>query len=187
MAEIYTMNAGFIQSYMTYQGKDKLDLKEVFKRLSLEMGGDGTKITKAQLDNYISKSESGSLDVDSKKLAALKKIQDNWDTISNGDGNITYDDMEKFSSLLSATIAGGFTVTKIEDSKSSIHDAIYDYLTDYLKLSSKDQITKSHLTSYLNDLITTSSDDNNSNTELIGALTNIIASHSPKSTIEAEA
>jgi len=184
MTVIYNISPGFLQSYITYQGKEKLDPEEVFKSLSLEMGGDGKSITMDQLNSYIDKAESGSIDVDETKLKALKQIQKNWDNISKGKDSITYGDMEAYKSLLLATVAGTFTKTEINDSTSSIKDAIYDYLTDALGLSSSKDITETDLTSYLNELLTNTED--NSNSELIATLTNMIASFSPLSTVETE-
>lgn len=187
MTEIYNISPGFLITYATYQGKKKIDMEEVFKRLSFEMGGDGKTITKKQLDSYISNAESGNIDVDESKLDALKMIQKNWDTISKGADSITYDNMKDYSSLLAATLIGNFTVTEINDSTASATDAIYDYLVDYLGLSSKDDVTKTDLTTYLNELVTTTSSGNETNSELIGTLTNMIASFTPTSTVEVEA
>lgn len=200
MTKIYSMSAGFLQNYITCQDKKNLDPEKIFKRLSFEMGGDGKTITKEELDNYISDAESGNIHVDKQKLDALKMIQKDWDTISNGKDSITYADMEKYKSLLFQTMGGNFTVTEIDDSASSSHssssadeasssinDAIFDYLTDYLNKSNKNEITKSDLSSYLNDLITGDSNGSDSNSELIAAVTNLISVTTSPSTVEAEA
>lgn len=197
MTSIYNISPGFLITYSTYQGKDKLNMEDVFKQLSFEMGGDGSSITKDQLNNYISKADSGDIQVDHSKLSALKIIQKNWDTISKGDNSISYDDMKDYSSLLAATLNGDFTKTEIDDSKSSMKDAIFDYLVDDLGLSSKDEVKKSDLSNYLNKIIantsninsteTNSVDSNEADNELIGALTNLIATFSTNSTVEAQA
>lgn len=187
MTTIYNVSAGFLTTYATYHGKAKLDAEEIFKRLSLEMGGDGSSITKDQLNDYIDKAESGTLDVGKSKLNALKKIQENWDQISNGDDSITFEDMKKYNSLLMATVIGDFSKTEINDSKSSAKDAIYDYLTDYLDLSNKNDIKESDLTDYLNELMTNSTPEDDSNSDLIGTLTNMIATFSTNTTVETEA
>lgn len=187
MTEIYNISPGFLQTCVTYQSKKELSMEEVFKRLSFEMGGDGTKITKDQLNNYINKAESGSIKVDEPKLNALKGIQENWDTISNGEDSITYENMKNYTTLLAATLTGNFTSTEIDDSKASINDAIYDYLVDYIGLSDKGEVKESDLTSYLNELISNDTSNSDANSELIGALTNLIATYSSDSTIEAEA
>lgn len=187
MTTIYNISPDFLRTYINYNGKKKLSMEEVFKSLSFELGGDGKTITKKQLDNYINNAESGLIKVDKAKLHALKKIQENWDNISKGQDQITYEGMKNFSSLLIATLTGNFTETEIEDSKSPAKDAIYDYLIDYYGLSDKSQIQKSDLTSYLNELITDTPENTDSNNELIGVLTNLIASYSPDSTVETEA
>lgn len=200
MTKIYSMSAGFLETYMICQDKKNLDPEKIFKRLSFEMGGDGKSITKEQLDNYISDAESGDIKVDKQKLDALKMIQKDWDIISQGKDSITYSDMEKYKVLLFQTMSGGFNVTEIDDSNSSSHsaksveeatssinDAIFDYLTDYLNKSSKSDITESDLNSYLNDLITNDSNGSDSNSELISAVTNLISSYASVSTVETEA
>lgn len=186
MSTIYNISPGFLQTCVNYLGKSNMSMEEVFKRLSFEMGGDGKSITKAQLDKYIDKADSGALKIDKSKINALKEIQKNWDTISEGEDTITYENMKNYSTLLAATLSGGFNATEIEDSKSSANDAIFDYLIDYLGVSDKDKISESDLTAYLNELIANSEADD-SNSELIGALTNLIATYSANSTVETEA
>lgn len=188
MSKIYNMSPGFMITYMEYNGKEKLNLQDVFKRLSFELGGDGKTITKDQLDKYIDKADSGLIKVDSNKLKALKSIQKHWDEISQGKDEITFEDMQKYSFLLISTLTGNFEVTEIDDNNtpSSITDAIYDYLTDYLHKSNKDDITKDDLSSYLNELLS-SKEDSTSNSELIDAVTNLISSYSSNSTVETEA
>lgn len=175
-------------TYMEYNGKEKLNLEDVFKRLSFEMGGDGKTITKDQLDKYIDKADSGVIKVDKNKLKALKQIQKHWDEISQGKDEITFENMKKYSTLLAATLTGNFEVTEIDDDNaSSITDAIYDYLVDYLNKANKDDVTKEDLSSYLSELISSNPEGNNdSNNELIGAVTNLISSYSSISTIETE-
>jgi len=187
MTKIYNISPGFLLAYRDSQGKTEIDLEEVFKKLSFEMGGDGKSITKDQLDTYIKKADSGSIRIDDSKLNALKKIQEHWDTISKGEDSITSEDMKDYSVLLLATMTGNFTETEIEDSKTSIQDSIYDFLMDYLHLTDKNDVKQSDLSNYLNELIADDASDNDSNSETIGVLTNMIASFSSSSTIETEA
>ncbi len=186
MTKIYNISPGFLQAYLTSQDKSKLTPEEIFKRLSFEMGGDGKTITRKQLDDYIDKADSGLIKIDKNRLLALKRIQKNWDKISKGEDSIIYDDMKNYTALLLATVNGSFTATEIDGSKSFSEDDIYDYLVDYLDLSSKEEITESDLASYLNELIANSSDENDSNIELIAAVTNLIAANSSKSTVDTE-
>lgn len=66
----------------------------------------------------------------------------------------------------------------VEVSEAPAKDAIFDYLTDHLGLSSKNEVKVSDLTSYLNELLFETSINGDSNHELIGALNNIIAAYS---------
>ena len=186
--EIYNVSAGFIQLCENFLGQKQIDSEGIFKRLSLEMGGDGESITKDQLNNYINKAESGNIKVDKSKLQALKKIQENWNSISNGDDSITYDEMSNHVGLLLATVSSDvIEIVQNTEEKTSKVDAIYDYLTDYLGLSSKDDVKESDLTSYLNDIIAGASDEDDSDSELIGTLINLIDAPASKSTVEVEA
>ncbi len=187
MTTIYNVSPSYLIAYETYHGKAKLDDEEIFKRLSLEMGGDGKSITKDQLDTYINKAGSGEIEVGKSKLESLKKIQKNWDKIAGDDDIITFEEMEKYRSLLLATIIGNFTKTEIPDSEESAQDAIYDYLTDYLGLSDKSQIQKKDLTNYLNEIMSTSIVEDDSNNDLVATVTNMIASFSSDTTLETEA
>lgn len=191
MTTIYNVSPNFLLTYQKYVGKDKLNLEEVFKELSYELGGDGKSIDKKALDEYVAKADSGDIKVDKHKLKALKDIQKHWDEISNGKDSITYDDIKDHATLLMQTLMGDFTETEIPENEQSITDAIYDYLVDYLDLDNKDEIKQSDLEQYLNDLVATSTEedgvDSEANSELIGTLTNMIATYTPTSTVEAEA
>lgn len=183
--EIYNVSAGFLQICENFSGSKKLSSEEIFKRLSLEMGGDGNSITKDQIDNYIDKADSGRIKVDRAKLQALKKIQENWDSISNGDDEITYDEISNQVGFLLATVTSDvIQVIPNSSEKDSKVDAIYDYLIDYLGLSSKNDVKESDLTSYLNDIIAGVSNEDDSDSELIGTLINLIDSSASKSTVE---
>lgn len=186
---IYGVSAGFILVCENFLGKKNLDPQEIFKYLSYQMGGDGKSIKKSELDAYISKIESGSVNADKGKLQGLKEFQKNWDAISKGKDSITFSDMsDDMTGLLLATMGSEvFQVTQSPEEKTSQVDAIYDYLTDYLGLSNKDDVKESDLTSYLNDIIAGSSNDDDSDSELIGTLINLIDSYSSNSTMLVEA
>jgi len=197
MTTIYNISAGFLQSYVTFQSKKDMTPEEIFKRLSIEMGGDGKTITKKQLDDYIGNAESGHLSVSKQKLEALKTIQKNWDMISGGEDSISYENLKGFPSLLAATMAGGYETTEISDSPSALASAIKDYLVGALGLESAENITKSDLNSYLNtfldnkinaDNLDLASDTNiEANNEIIAILTNMIAAFDSTPTIEVAA
>lgn len=192
MTMIYNMSAGFLVTYIESKGSKGtgVSMEEIFKRLSVEMGGDGKSITKQQLDEYIEKAEAGEIQVDNSKLKALKRIQDNWDTIANGKDSITFADMKNYYILLAATMTGNFTKTEVEDESSSMKDDIIDYLQEQYGLNSKDEIKKSHLEDFLNNLLTqkdkTIVSDSNLESALIDTVTNMIASHTKTSTVETE-
>lgn len=66
--------------------------EEMFKKLTEDLGGDGTTINKEDLDNYIEELESSGSD--DKKLGFLKQLSANFDKISGGDDSITVDELE---------------------------------------------------------------------------------------------
>lgn len=188
MTEIYNISAGFLQICENYLGKKKLSSEDIFKRLSYEMGGDGKTITKKQLDDYIDKAEKGSVNVDSGKLKALKKIQNNWDNIAKGKDSITYDDMKGHEALLFATVIGTFTKTDIDDEQQSkIVDEVYDILKSYYKVSDNAELKKEDLVKYLNNIISKSSEeDDDTNSEIVGTLVNMISSFDQEKTVDVE-
>lgn len=190
MTEIYNISAGFLVTFMEVKDQKNFSMGNVFKRLSIEMGGDGNSITKNQLDNYIKKAEDGEINVDKNKLNALIKIQNNWDNISNGKDSITYSDMKKCMILLAATMNGGFTKTEIYDENSSTKNQIKDYIKNYYKLDSSKEIEPSHLKNFLANLLDENNKslnlDSNSEQDLIDTVTNMIATSDKTSSIETE-
>ena len=176
MTSIQNISAGFIESYINFHGKKKMTPAEMFKRLSLEMGGDGNTITKDQLNNYIDKADSGSIKVGEPKLTALKMIQKNWDTISGGKDNITLGDMKDYTSLLAMAMVD--TSQTVDDSENSD-----DQSTDNTKIADKATIEEliTALKSALSDI---TKDEFNS--DLVAKLTNQIADNNPTSTIQVE-
>jgi hypothetical protein len=178
MTSIQNVSAGFIESYMNFQSKEKLTADEMFKRLSLEMGGDGETITKAQLDNYINKAETGSISVGDPKLSALKLMQKNWDTISDNKGSITVDDMRDFTSLLSAAMVD--TSQTLDDSDDTEDSSEDDKINNDSII-----ITAEDLTVMIKSVLSNSSNDE-SNSNLVANLTNQIANNNSASTIQVE-
>lgn len=203
MTTIYNMSAGFLVTYIASKGDkgDGISMEEVFKRLSVEMGGDGKSITKKQLDDYIKNAESGNIEVDESKLKALKNIQANWDNISHGKDQITFEDMKGYYILLAATMTGNFQRTEIEDKHkdknedndktSSQKKDVSDYLQKKYGLNSKDEIKQSHLEDLLNELLTQKNRNTDANSDLestlIDTVTHMIASYNKTSTVETEA
>lgn len=153
-----------------------MTLDEMFKRLSLEVGGDGKTITKKQLDDYIAKANNGSIDVSKAKLKALTTIQKHWDEISGNKDSITAGDMEKYKIFLMQAFTGDFEKTETPIDKQSAKKNLYEYLAEVL--NAKDEgISKDDLSSYLQSLISESSDETD-NSDEIALITNVIADFS---------
>ena len=200
MSSVSGLSTSLINAYNVFQSTKTLSTADMFKSLSLELGGDGTKITKDQLNTYIKNAESGSTKVSDDTLSALKNLQTNWDTISGGEDSITADDMKNYSSLLVKTVLNGFTSSTDTDSTSSTSDStssatssstitdINAYLIESALSTSTSDTSTSSLTSCLKTLLTGTSDENDdSNANLIATLTNLIANRTSTSTIETEA
>jgi len=117
-----------------------LSASEMFDKLTKDLGGDGTTITKDQLDSYISKVESDTTGTyDKGSLGFLNQLSDNWDSISGGDDSITASELQAGMSYLQPPSMGGSTdkdlfsalldaVDSNEDGTVSLTD-----LTSYLK------------------------------------------------------
>jgi len=83
-----------MQSQTQQAGRKPPSAEDMFSKLSADVGGDGTTVSKDQLDELISKLESSdSSSEDQKKLGFLKQLQSSWDTISGGEDSITVDDI----------------------------------------------------------------------------------------------
>lgn len=182
------VSAEMILAFSKYHGKKKTTLQEMFKSLSLEMGGDGKTITKDQLSSYVRKAENGTVKLNPTRLKALKKMLDNWDKISKDGENITFADLQSTPMLLFNAAVGDFNDSdkkKQFDDKSDKTNKfdIEEYLKTALNLSENKEITKSDLETHLKSLLSDTSDD--VNTDLIDTLTNLIAT--PVTNIEAEA
>lgn len=198
MSEINGISATLIENYINFNSKDKITTDDMFKQLSIAMGGDGSKITKDQLNNYIEDAESGSNKISDSQLNALKEIQSNWDTISGGKDSITASDMKDYSKLLlsavfndntssssSSSASSSAETSKIDTTstssattKTSPTDQVYSYLIQSAGLSSSSEISKTDLTNYLNDLLKGTKDTNDdANSNTIDLLTILIANY----------
>lgn len=187
MSTIYNISAGFLQICENYLGKKELSPEDIFKQLSYEMGGDGKKITRKELDDYINKADKGLIKVDRNRLNALKRIQQNWDDISQGKDNITFADMKGHESLLLATVVGTFTETEIKDEdKSNLIEEIYDLLKKSLGIEEDSKVKKEDLVEYLNNILSETPDED-ANSEIIGTLVNMISAYDNETTVEIEA
>lgn len=182
---VSSISAGMILAFTKFHGKKKPTMEEMFKSLSLEMGGDGKTITKSQLDSYIQKAENGTIEVNPTRLKALKKMQKDWDNISKDGETITFADLKSMPMLLFNAVVGDFSDS--DNNKKTDEDDKFDiknYLKTALNLSEDDEVKKSDLESHLKTLLSETSEDN---TDLIDTITNLIASYSSTTTVETEA
>lgn len=205
MSNVSGLSNGLIKAYTVFQSTNSLSTKDMFKSLSLDVGGDGKAITKKQLDAYVDKAKSGDISVSDSKLSALKSLQENWDKISGGKDSITADNMKDYSKILVKTVLDDFTTapdsksadsTKTSDSqkaapqssKNGFIDDIDAYLIKSALGTSVNNASSSDLNSYLKTLLTGTSDENDdTNANLIASLTNLIANRNSSSTIETKA
>jgi len=196
MSTIWNITPSFIQAYEIAHSVKKMSQEEMFKRLSIMMGGDGTSITKKQLDNYISQAEKGDVKVTKSGMSALRSMQQNWDTISGGKDSITFADMKDYPTLLTMAFAGSFTMSVTPDEstdKIETTDETTDKKTTDSKDTSKDptidgKATTSDLTTMLKEALGGTTDTNDdSNANLVATLTNMIAVSTSTSTVSVEA
>lgn len=185
MSSITNINPGFLQSYINFNSKTKLTIDEMFKRLSLEMGGDGKTITKDQLDSYIDKAEEHSIKISRQKLLALKQMQKNWDIISKGEDSISAGNLEGQEALLAATMADGFESVEIPDDLNSKVSEIHKYLLENLGISNIKNASDSQLNSYLQTLLSDDSDDDAIG-DAIDSLINLMAKRGISSNVNFE-
>lgn len=169
----------------------KANPKDIFRNLSLDVGGDGKSITKDQLDKYIDKAEDGKINIPDKELSALQKLQDDWKKVADGGDKITYANVSTsgFTDTLKSMIPDKASKTKdvssdFEDSKTKINNML---MSSALETSTKSSSTNSY-SSMLKTLLSGTTDENDdSNAELIATLTNLIADSKSTSTTEVEA
>ncbi len=185
MTIIYGISSNFLQAYVNLQSKEKLTPEEMFRRLSLEMGGDGEKITKDQLDKYIKKIEAGKVKASKEKIYALTYMQKNWDEISGGKDAITLADMEKYSTILALAMTSTFETEEIEI-KDEDKKTPYEMLLENMEISDFAEATAVELNKYLKTLIAADSDDDTI-ADAIDAIINIIAEKENPSIISEQA
>lgn len=186
---ISNISAEMILGFIKYHGKKKVTLAEMFKSLSLEMGGDGKTITKKQLDDYIRKAETGIIKVSKSRLKALKKMQANWDKLSKDGNSINFADLKDFPMLLVNATVGDFEDSDNESKEKT--DDLDKYKLDIndlkkiIGVAENSEITKSDVESYLQSILSEPSNDD-SNSDLVDSLTNFVANFSINTTIETE-
>ncbi len=185
------VSAEMILAFKKFSGKKKATLKDMFKSLSFEMGGDGNSITKEQLSSYVRNAQNGTIKLNPARLKALKKILDNWDKISKDGKSITYADLQSMPMLLFNAAVGDLTDSKKdkkEDEDESEKFDIEKYLKDALNITEDEEITKTDIEAHLKTLLAnTSADTPPETTNLIDSMVNILASFDNAPTVTAEA
>jgi len=188
---INNISAGFIETFINFHGKNKLTAAEMFKRLSLEMGGDGQTITKKQLNDYIDKADSGSIKLSKQKLSALKEIRNEWDTISDGKDSISVGNFKGFELLLAAAMVDSPETEKDDSSNSknskedsnSLESDLQALLLKNLGLTDLKDASNSDLSTHLNTLLSNDSNDDDI-ADAIDSLINLKANRINTSTVE---
>lgn len=192
MTSISGLGSSLIDAYEKFKPyKSELTTENMFQMLSVEIGGDGETIDKAQLDSYIEEAEDGTIEVSKSELEALNMISDNWDTIAGkGAESITYDKMDDYTGILLTAVTGGVSVSSNTTSNSDSSDSAIDDIDAYLIEStlglSKDDATG--LNSLLTTLLSGNTDEkDDENANLISTLVNLISNYESNSTVEVEA
>jgi hypothetical protein len=178
---INTLSLDLIQAYAKYQNLSSMKTDDLFKAVSLQVGGDGKSIEKETLDNYIKSASSDTAD-----LSELKLIQRNWYELSKGEETITSENMtdknstkllfSAVTSNVSSAIRKAASVVNSPETSLSSSDKIYSYLVDSAAKSSKGTSSSQYdlLISYLSELLSCNSDEN-SNSDSIDAVINMLA------------
>ena len=175
---IDSLSSGLIQSYINYGSMSSFSTDDMFRSVSMQVGGDGKSITKDELDTYIKNAGSDVAD-----LSQLKVMQTNWDTISGDEDSITSSDMKDYTKLLTSAISSNIS-QKInsnassllsEDTSLSATDKIYGYLIDSAVNGSNSTTTSGYdlLNSYLSELLSNNSYESD-NSDEIDAVINMI-------------
>lgn len=181
-------------NYLNSTSNKNLNAKEIFKELSIDVGGDGKTITKKQLDSYIEKvteakaSKTDTTTVSDEELNGLKTLQKNWDKAADGGDKITFSSVSAagFKSTLTGMDSADKKVDTSKFTVTSKQDIDNYLMNSALSFSVKDSETDAK--SMLKRLLTGSTDENDDfNANTIAKLTNMIESYKTKSTIEEEA
>lgn len=181
-----------VGKYLNSTSSKDLDAKTIFNKLSIDVGSDGKTITKDELNSYISKAESDSVNISDNELKSLKTLQSKWNTISNGSDSITYANINAsgsqgiFTSMFSAS-GKDSSVSDLINTTLSNTDKIYSSLIESAMSSSTESTrpSTSSLSSMLTTLLTGTTDVNDdANAEMIANLTNLIANSHATHTIE---
>lgn len=101
-----------LSDYLQNTPEENVDSRTVFKKLSFDVGGDGSTVTKDGLASYISEAEKGTVQTSDNQLSSLKTLYNNWNEISGGDDSINYGDV----------FAAGYKDTLVSMSSSGVNN-----------------------------------------------------------------
>ncbi len=175
--------------YVNSTSSNDISSRKIFEKISIDLGGDGKKITESQLNSYIKKAEEGNISIPDEELTALKDLQENWSEISNNSDKISYSNIVasgKKDTLLSV-------IPEKEDEidyKSIADDATIDAYSKVVNaaLNFSTKKDSSTLSSTLKQLLSGTTDENDDvNANSIATIINLMEEYKKASTIELEA
>lgn len=175
---VSSLSASFLANYEKYvsSNPNKLTAAEMFKSVSELVGGNGSTITKDELNSYISSAEENSGSGSSSVLSGLKTLQLNWDTISGGKDSISASNMSDYTPLLasifSSSIVSNASTSATTDTSTEVSSTDKAYTTLIEGAVSKS--TKSDLTSLLKTLLIENSNENDNSND-IDKITSLLA------------
>jgi len=179
-----------VGKYVDSTTPEKASAKEIFQKLSVDVGGDGKSITKAQLDTFISDAKSGKVTISDEEMKSLTTLQKNFSKIADGGDKITYAGVSKagFKDTLTAMVPEKAASSDIEQQFADSTAAAYSKIVKAALNGIGNSDKSTSLSSMLNTLLSGNTDENDdSNANLIATLTNLIANSKSTSTTEVEA
>ena len=192
MADISNVgsSSNLLAGYLESTSNADLEAKTIFKKLSIDMGGDSKTITKDQLDSYITNAESDTSTVSDEELTSLKTLQEKWDSISNGGDSITYANMSNNKAILTSMDTKDeetIDAAKLAaENKIDINSYLIESAFSFNAYENDD--SSSNLTSMLKTLLTGTTDENDDeNADMIAMLTNLIAESKKDTSVDVEA
>lgn len=195
MTDVSTINSSSsVNNYLESTPKNELNPREIFKKLSIDLGEDGKTITKDKLDSYVAKAEkakAGKEDtsgISDEELASLTALQDKWNTIADGGDSITFANMSKNKDILTSMDKPDAKPTVDPNQFKNDTADVYAYIMESALATSTNSNGQSGAQSLLNTLLTGNTDVNDdSNANMIAKLTNLIAESKATSTVDTKA
>jgi len=185
-----------LKNYLDETPSDMVRADKIFNNMSIDLGGDGTPITKDQLDSYIKNAKAGTTKISDEQLTALTDLQSNWADISLDGKKISYSDVSIAgydTSLLSVAPASADNTSLkniIDLGNEATISAYSGIVKSALGLTSDNNSSAylSNLKTLLNTLLGGTTDENDdANANSIDTITNVLAAYNKTSTVEIEA